>query len=434
MRRFSVPDSKMPKEISKFLSESTFLVVSLSPTTKASIIRLLIDSGAKLPNIFSAGSYKEGVAHLTSRKVNVIISDFKLNGSNSASLIFSKIRELDSQGRHVFIVVNSSQDQASIAMSAEEEIDGFLLSPFSAHDFNSVIVSSITKMFSPSKEDDLIVKGVELLNAGKAQESLEFFKRGILETNKKALSCYYYAKAKILLNQETEAIEKLMEGLGYDKLNYRCLIGLYELFMGQNKREKAYLIVKKISNIFPVNPNRLPEFIKLAIETKNYLDIEFYFDIYLNFDEREPQIPDFFLSSLFEAGAYHFQISQPGKAILIFKKLSSFLRDNTSYLSLIIEIIYLNDLTKELSYYANKVHEIKDETLRETADYICTFHDKDPYVSSQAGLKLLNQKKFSKAMLHLLISKLAQTTKVNLYKETMDQAFKLFPNDFAVKE
>jgi len=428
-----VLDTKIPKEITKFLSESSFLVVSLSPTTRASIIRLLIDSGAKLPSILSAGSYKEGIGHLTSQKVNVVISDFKLNGSNSASLIFSKILELDNQSRHIFIVVNSSQDQASIAQSAEEDIDGFLLSPFSAHDFISVLSTSITKKLSPLPGDSIIVKGLELLNQGKAEESLEFFRRGMEETNKKALSCYYYAKAKIQLKQETEAMEKLLEGLSYDKLNYKCLIGLYELCLVQNRKEKAYDIVKKISKIFPANPKRLPEIIQLALDTKNYVDIEFYFDIYLNFDDREAQIPDFLLSSLFQSGVYFIQNSQPDKAISVFRKLSSFLRDNTSYLSLIIEVIYLNNLRDELSYYSKKVLEIKNDTEREVVDFVCTFHDKDPYVTSQAGLKLLNQKKFSKAMLHLLITKLGETTKSNLHEEVMDVASKLFPNDFSIK-
>ena len=94
---------------------------------------------------------------------------------------------------------------------------------------------------------------------------------------------------------------------------------------------------------------------------------------------------------------------------------------------------HLNNLRDELSYYSKKVLEIKNDTEREVVDFVCTFHDKDPYVTSQAGLKLLNQKKFSKAMLHLLITKLGETTKSNLHEEVMDVASKLFPNDFSIK-
>ncbi len=426
--------NKTSKDFLKFISESNFLVVSLMSPLRASIIRLLIDQGAKHSSIFSAGSFKEAREHLSSQTVNVIISDFKLNGSNSATLLFSVALESNTDYQKVFIVINHSKDQASIAQSAEEEIDGFLINPFSAQDFYSVLSSSINKKLTPSPADALILQGVDLLNQGKAEESLQFFKRGMEETNKKSLSCYYYAKAKILMKQETEAMEKLLEGLNYDRLNYRCLIGLYELYLLQNKKDKAYEIVKKVSKVFPGNPKRLPEIIQLALDTKNFQDIEFYFDIYLDFDDRDSQIPEFLLSSLFQAGTFFAQNGETEKTIYLFRKLASFLRDNTSYISSIVDVLYFSQLHDELSYYRKKILDIENISEREIADFVCTFYDQDPYVSAQAGLKLLNQKKFSKAMLHLLLSKLSKTTKSNLYQEVKEEALKLFPTDFNFSE
>jgi len=78
--------------------------------------------------------------------------------------------------------------------------------------------------------------------------------------------------------------------------------------------------VKKISQYFPANPQRLTSVLKLAILTQSYDDVEKYYQVFTKIDERSEEIIKYVCAALVICGKYYLQRKVPSRALELFNK------------------------------------------------------------------------------------------------------------------
>src|SRR5690606_2261977 len=162
-----------------------------------------------------------------------------------------------------------------------------------------------------------------------------------------SLAYFYHGQAKYFLELNREATNDYETGLSFNHIHYKCQIGLYEIFLKEEKYKEAYEVVRNIAKYFPANPNRLAEVIRLAIMTENYRHIEDYYEIFRELDERTEKIINHVCSGLYILGKYYFLENEFEKGKEIFEKVAISCQGITKFLRAIIEILVEYDFSAE---------------------------------------------------------------------------------------
>ncbi len=122
---------------------------------------------------------------------------------------------------------------------------------------------------------------------------------------------------KTLLDEAESSFKK---GLTFNKIHYKCMVGLYELLMQKKLYADAYDVVRRMSRLFPANPKRLASVLRLAIMNKNYDDIERYYQLFTGIDHREEELIQYICASLVVCGKYYLRSNYPNRGIELFEK------------------------------------------------------------------------------------------------------------------
>ena len=141
----------------------------------------------------------------------------------------------------------------------------------------------------------------------------------------------------------------------FSNIDYKCMVGLYQLLVNQQKHGAAYDVVKRISRHFPANPKRLSEVVRLAIEAGGFDDIERYYTIFVNLDERDEELTKLMCDSL-RVCALHFLKKKNGRerAISLFKKITATTGRDTGILMDIILTLLDHGLAQDAEVFLRR--------------------------------------------------------------------------------
>ena len=154
-----------------------------------------------------------------------------------------------------------------------------------------------------------------------------------------SLAHYYIGHVSFLKKVMEDARGEFEKGLTYNKIHYKCLVGLYDLLMDLKLHKEAYEIVKKISQYFPANPKRLAEVLRLAILTQSYADVERYYAIFCNIDERNDLLTDYICAALIVCGKHYVKTGNRNRAIELFQKAVATSAGRTKFLREIVQTL-----------------------------------------------------------------------------------------------
>jgi len=109
--------------------------------------------------------------------------------------------------------------------------------------------------------------------------------------------------------------------------------------MKEQKFHEAFQVVKKIAKYFPANPDRLTQIIRLTIITKNYEDMELYYEIFTQLEERNSEMTNYIGAGLFVAGKWYLLEGQLPKAMPLFEKIAVSCAEFSKFLRAIISLL-----------------------------------------------------------------------------------------------
>ena len=327
-----------------FLEESEILISDKSSASRRRLVKTLVDMGAKRQSIHSVAHFSEAKDIIDTNKPKLILSDYSLNGGSGFDL-FRYYREVyPDEKKSALILVTSNISQSAVAKAAEEDVDSFIIKPYTVNSLEKSLIDTILLKLYPSKYIQTIEEGKEKLFKGEFNTALELFETATKLNPKPSLALFYLGQTRYFMDSKDQAESNYKRGLEINSIHYKCQIGLYEMFKMDGNNKEAYNIVKNIAKYFPANPNRLKEVISLAVKTQNYKDIENYYEIFLGLEERTDDIIGHICSGMYICGKNYLMSDEPEKACDIYEKSAIVASGRTKFLSAMIISLVENEI------------------------------------------------------------------------------------------
>jgi CheY-like chemotaxis protein len=375
-----------------FIEKHDILVVDKNPTSRSRLIKIMSDLGSKRHMIHSVGTFKEAIDIINEKNIGVVLSDYFIGGGSGFDL-FKLAREKNPAKKICLILVTSDLNQSTVAKAAEEDVDSYVIKPFTVESIQENLVNTIADKVKPSKYIVTIEEGKELIAQGKYDEAIAKLQEALPMSKKPALAMFYIGQAEFLKQITDQAQGSYKKGLSYNNIHFKCLSGLFDLLMSRNQYVEAYDVVKKVAKYFPASPDRLQQVIRLAVQTNNFKDMHSYYELFTSLDERSNATINYIGAGLYVSGKYFMLNNAKDEALKLFEAIGVSCSIFTKYPRAIITVLVENNLVNEAEKFLSRF----DPASRSEIDYLISdylvdsikFNDPNRLVKS--GLELYNK-------------------------------------------
>lgn len=338
----------------KYLVGRKILVVDPSSSARSGIFKVFSELGAKPSQLVLSSSFQDAINEIDTHKPDIVISEYDLGKSCGLELMQNQRKHNPDAKKILFVLLTGNTSQSAVARAAEEDIDSYVLKPFTPEVLRKTILQAAILKLKPPPYYVAIDEGKDLLKENKIDEAEAKFKEAAALDPKPSLALYYLGQVKFLRKVIDQANGSYRKGLEFNKIHYKCLIGLYELLMDLKRHEEAYEVVKRVSQYFPANPKRLAEVLRLAIINGKYEDVEKYYSIFCNIDERSDELIRYICAALVVCGKYYLQTQNRSRALELFQKAGVTSAGRTKILKEIIQNLVEYGISKEASEFLKR--------------------------------------------------------------------------------
>lgn len=409
------------KLFSEYIAKHIIYIVDLNAASRSRVMRSLIDLGAKSTSIKTFKQYGQAISDLKKDRPKIIFSEYKL-GNKSAFDLLNEYKEIhDAEKDSLFILITANSSQSLVAQAAEEDIDAFVLKPYTLEIFRKVFMDATLAKINPSEYIQTIEKGKILLFNAKPKEAMEVFLKATSLHPKPALAYFYYGQAEKMQELLGDAEEKFKTGLTFNTIHYKCLTALFDLLLDEKKFEEAYDVVKVIVNYFPANPKRLTSVIRLAVTTNHFEDIENLYQIFVDLENRNDELINYICAGLIICGKYYLMNRNEEKALNIYLNLKNSLYGKNQYLLYIIENLVLFNLTEHSQDFFKRFppdsYQSQEYLIAEFLTQESTINDEEVI---QKGKALLEKNIHNHCIYYVMIKrflKMKKSEDANFYKK-----------------
>ncbi|MDA8793264.1 response regulator [Bacteriovoracaceae bacterium] len=336
-------EEKKRKEFEEFLSTNNVLIVDQSGSSRRRLIKTLVDMGGKSHQISAVASFHECKEILEEKKPQLILSDYKVKGGSGFDL-FSFIRHTyPEEKKMTLILVTANISQTAVAKAAEEDVDSFIIKPYTVKSLEQSLINAVLLKINPSEYIKKVNLAKDMIEAGKVEESIDILEEAKTLDPKPSLAMFYLGQAQYMLKILEQAKEKYNEGLKINSIHFKCQVGLYTIFKNEEQWDNAYKVVRNIAKYFPSNPDRLKEVVHLCVRTENYKDLEEYYGHFLELEERPDQVVDYICAGMYILGKWFFMNSDNTRGKEIYEKIVVSCAGNPKYLKAVITVLSQNN-------------------------------------------------------------------------------------------
>lgn len=318
-----VEEGKLLSGFRSYIRPKRVLIADENATTRTNIARCLVELGAIHNNIDISSTAAQAIEELQRHEHKIIICEYDLGNRCGLDLLQSQKELIADTKDCLFVLVTANTSQSAVAQAAEEDVDTYIIKPFSSLSFRERLLNAATEKLFPSEYMQKIMQGKEFMFDGKLDHALVEFEDALKLDDSPTLAYFYIGQTNTMIEQLKPAESSYKQGLSLNRIHYKCLVGLFELLMAQEQFDEAYSVVQRIANYFPANPKRLGTVLRLAILTKNYTDIERYYQTFINLDQRNPELVRYICAGLIICGKFYLQQKQHSRAVELFKKATN---------------------------------------------------------------------------------------------------------------
>jgi len=428
MQASKVSPEKLAEVFARFVANRKILIADEHGSARAGLARTLSDMGAKTSNLSLASSISAAEEEINRVKPHIVICDYDLGRGAGLTLLQMQRKNRPESKDSLFVLVTGNTSQSAVAQAAEEDVDTYIIKPYTIESLRRSIMTAAMAKIQPDQYLVTIDKGKEQLAKGQIEEATLTFTGAMTLNPKPALACFYLGQANLIKNALDPAQGSYSAGLSYNKIHYKCLIGLYELLMKRNMHQEAYDVVKKISQYFPANPQRMAAILRLAIVTKSYDDIEAFYQTFTNLEVRTEETIRYVCAALVVCGKYYLQTNFKSRALSLFQKAAVTGTGRPKILREIITILATEKLAKDASDFFKR---FPAET-QGTPDYIISEYliANESYSNNKSiehGRKLIQQGIHDPAIYATLIRRAVAAGQKEALESFVAQAKKAFP-------
>ena len=304
--------------VDAFLKTAKCLLVEPSSAFLTNIASCLTLLGAKKENILLAIRIEDAMALAEQHRPNLIITEHQIADKFGLDLI-ERVDQLVGELNRVAILATRNSSDTAVAEAAEEQIDAYILKPFSMGEFQEKLQDTIMRKMHPSDYLRHIQSGKILLEKNEPSAAIMQFDKAKKLSTKPSLAHYYLGLIKQSDKNLEQAVLEYNEGLKYTPLHYRCLTGEFDVLFQQQKYKAAYQLVGDIKKNYPISPKRLGQIMISAIYSNRMADLPEYFKLFNNITNRSTELITITTASFKTAGKAMLKENNPEKAVSFFE-------------------------------------------------------------------------------------------------------------------
>ena len=415
-----------------FLAENQILIVDKSSASRRRLTKTLVDMGAVRGQMHSVAHYEEAIQVIKDNNPQLILSDYKVNGGSGFNLFSENKIIHPSDKKCTSILVTSNISQSAVAKAAEEDVDSFIIKPYTVKSLEKSLVSAVINKLHPSQYVKTIEHGKEKMFAAEYEEALEIFRSAIGLSKQPSLAHFYHGQCKYFLDLTAEAQGDYSKGLEINNIHFKCQVGLYEIFKKESKSKEAYAVVRNISKYFPSNPDRLKEVVRLAVVTENYSDMEDYYNIFVDLDERTEEVVNHICAGMYVYGKFKLSEGDSSGMKEIFERIGVSCAGMTKFLQSMVETLVENNIFTEAQRLIGRFS-VDDENrdIYEICQYLAQSNSMNNTERITSGMDLFNRECRHPLAVKILIDSLFQGESEKKAKEYLEEAIHIWPDYFS---
>ncbi len=395
----------------EYVDANDILIVDKNPSSRNRLLKIMYDLGCKRHMIHSCGSFQEAEEFINTKNIGVVLSDYFISGGSGFDL-FKIIRQKFPHKKEMSLVlVTSNISQSAVAKAAEEDVDSFIIKPYTIQSIQDSLLNTISTKVKPSEYTLKVEEGKDMIAIAKYDGAIKVLQDAMKLHSKPALALFYTGQAEYLKAESGKAQGSYNNGLNFNNIHYKCLVGLFDLLMKDNKFHEAYQVVKKIAKFFPANPDRLSQIIHLAIKTENYQDMQFYYEIFTSLEERSSIVTKYIGAGMYISGKHHLIKNDMELASTYFDNVAVSCSEFTKFIRAIIKLLVEHDLEDEATGFLTRfpAGSNDDEDFLVSGFLINSKKAKDPNHIVKEGMELYNRNIRDYDCMKLLIKAFEQT-------------------------
>ena len=418
-----------------YIRDKKIVIADKNSTSRAGIARILTGLGAKGINIGTATDYDHAIKEIERLKPHIIVCDYELGNRSGLELIQSLKKLSPDYNKSLFIIVTGNSSQAAVAQAAEEDVDTYIIKPYTVEIIRQCLLKAAMAKLYPSEYMKKVDEGKKLLEELKATEAKAIFIEAQKLDPKPALACFYQGQAEELELVIEQAQSAYSEGLNFNKIHYKCMTGLFDVLMKKQKTADAYDVVKKISRYFPANPQRLAQVLRLAIMTKSYEDVERYYQAFISLDARNEELIRYICAALVVCGKHYISTNNPSRGLDLFKKAAVTGVGKIKILKEIILALYEHGMLKHArEYLARFPLEQRDSVEYQSLNYVVGSEEVPATLAISQGRELVSKGIYDPMIYQVLIKKSVLEGYREQAEELIESGVKRWPEQSALFE
>ena len=305
----------------KYILGKVILIADAAASSRSALFSVFQRLGAKSSQLILVNSFAQALEQIPQIKPLIIVAEYDLGNRCGLDLLQTQREQRPNDSKEcLFLLATGNMTQTAVARAVEEDIDAYVLKPFVPQNVCKSVLQAAARKLRPPAYVQEIEQGKLALNSSKLDEAEHCFARATLLDPTPALAHFYLGHTDNARKNTDNAKQDFLKGLEFNKIHYRCLIGLYDAFRSQNEHAEAYGVVRKIAHFFPANPKRLEEVVRLAIITGNYADLDEYYKLFITLDERNQSLIRHVCSALVVCGMHFLSQGDLAKATALFEK------------------------------------------------------------------------------------------------------------------
>ncbi len=423
--------ARADEELKRYLNAGHIVIVDSVSRARVSLAANLANLGATRQKMSLCGDIAEARREIQAHKPKLILADFMIGGQSGLDLLQEQkiIYENESIKDNLFLLVTGNASQSTVARAAEEDVDNFVIKPYSLDTLKKSLLVSLELKLNPSEYLQKIDEGKAALFEGRYDEALVIFNsaKGLHKTP--TLACFYLGQTEVMKEALEGAKKDYQDGLDYNKIHYKCLVGLFELLWSQRKLQDAYDVVKRLAQYFPANPNRLSTVLKLSVMTDSFDDMEGYYRIFVKMDERTEELIKYMCSALVVTGKHYLRRKLKARAIEVFENAAVSAAGRSQFLEYIIETLVDFSMVEEARRFFDRLVKTSPASKAAlTTRFLIATLEESPEMAVQIGRQTINEGAITPAVYEKFIVVLVKARQLEAAEDYYQRALKTWPD------
>ncbi len=342
------------REAAKFLENKKALIFDNKRAHRSVAREGLVQCGVKPQNIISEENFKNAQKFIENEKPEIIISEFQVHDDYGLDLADAQMQIFEDHTKKIFIILTANATQSAVADAAEEEIEAFLVSPISRDKMVEYIYGSVKKKITPPAYASMIYEAKRLIR----EEQYDMAKQTLIMTkvmhDRPMMASYLCGEIYRKQGNYEGAMREFEEGLSYNHIHYRCLLGKFLALRDLKKKDLAFKCLEVISKHFPLTPDLLKNAFILSITSNHFEEVQNYYDLYIKQPRKTFELKVTVSQALLTAGKILLRERKyPKRAFDYFKKGAIISGRQKPFLSQILETLIKEGFENEVDEFIN---------------------------------------------------------------------------------